>query len=65
MGVDLTEARGVGFGGSLGCLATIALAFMIALVGAVFYLFARGLVRPIRRISKTARRSPFSCRARA
>jgi len=43
MGVDLTEARGVGFGGSLGCLAAIALAFMIALVGAVFYLFARGL----------------------
>ena len=43
MGVDLTETRSVGFGGSLGCLATIALAFMIALVGAVFYLFARGL----------------------
>ena len=43
MGVDLTEARGACFGGSLGCLAAIALAFMIALVGAVFYLFARGL----------------------
>ena len=32
MGVDLTEARGAGFGGSLGCLTTIALAFMVALV---------------------------------
>ena len=43
MGVDLTEVRGDGFGGNLGCLATLALAFMIVLVGAVFYLFARGL----------------------